>query len=75
MTMNGTVEMLERLESEIQDIKKMLERLETILIGEEEISEEERKELEERIKEAETGKTVSLEEFLRDLNVHSGDTS
>ncbi|EDY36497.1 hypothetical protein ABOONEI_487 [Aciduliprofundum boonei T469] len=71
MSTNGTVEMLERLEGEIQDIKKMLERLETMLIGEEEISEEEKKELEERIKEAESGDTVSLEEFLRDLNVQS----
>ena len=42
-----------------------------MLIGEEEISEEERKELEERIKEAKNGDTVSLEEFLRDLNVQS----
>ena len=71
MSTNGTVEMLERLEGEIQDIKKMLERLETMLIGEEEISEEERKELEERIKEAKNGDTVSLEEFLPDLNVQS----
>jgi len=71
MSTNGTVELLERLEGEIQDIKKMLERLETILIGEEEISEEERKELEERIREAESGDTVSLEEFLRDLDVQS----
>ncbi|ADD09022.1 hypothetical protein [Candidatus Aciduliprofundum boonei] len=71
MATNGTVEILERLEGEIQDIKKMLERLETMLIGEEEISEEERKELEERIKEAKNGDTVSLEEFLRDLNVQS----
>ncbi len=71
MSANGIVEMLERLKGEIQDIKKMLERLETMLIGEEEISEEERKELEERIKEAKNGDTVSLEEFLRDLNVQS----
>ena len=71
MSTNATVEMLERLEGEIQDIKKMLERLEAMLIGEEEISEEEKKELEERIKEAESGDTVSLEEFLRDLNVQS----
>ena len=71
MSTNGTVELLERLEGEIQDIKKMLERLETMLIGEEEISEEERKELEERIKEAKNGDTVILEEFLRDLNVQS----
>ena len=71
MSTNGTVELLERLEGEIQDIKRMLERLETILIGEEEISEEERKELEERIREAESGDTVSLEEFLRDLDVQS----
>ncbi len=71
MSTNGTVELLERLEGEIQDIKKMLERLETMLIGEEEISEEERKEIEERIKEAKSGDTVSLEEFLRDLNVQN----
>jgi len=71
MSTNGTVELLERLEGEIQDIKRMLERLEIILIGEEEISEDEKKELEERIREAESGDTVSLEEFLRDLDVQS----
>ncbi len=42
------VEVLERLESEIMEIKEMRKRLETNLIGEEEITEEERKELEKR---------------------------
>ena len=64
-------EVLNRLESEIMEIKKMIKRLEIILIGEEDIPEEERKELEKRLEEARKGNTISLEEFLRETNVQS----
>ena len=73
--MKGEVELLQRLESEVMEIKKMLERLEVMLVGEEEITEEERKEIEARLKESEEGETVSLEEFLRDIDVQGRDTS
>ncbi len=71
MATGESAELLERLEIEVREIKKMLERLETMLIGEEEISEEERNEIEKRIREAEAGETVSLEDFLRETNVQS----
>jgi len=64
-------EVLNRLESEIMEIKKMIKRLEIILIGEEDITEEEREELEKRLEEARKGNTISLEEFLRETNVQS----
>ena len=64
-------ELLEKLESEVLEIKEMIKRLETILIGEEEIGEDEKKELEMRIRGARKGDTVSLDEFLRDVNVQS----
>ncbi len=75
MEMKGEVELLQRLESEVMEIKKMLERLEVMLVGEEEITEEERKEIEARLKESEEGETISLEEFLRDIDVQGRDTS
>ncbi len=71
----GEVEVLERLETEVLEIKEMLQRLEIMLIGEEEISDEEKRELEKRLEEAESGETVTLEEFLRDMNVQSGNSS
>ncbi len=66
----GEVEVLERLESEVLEIKEILHRLEIMLIGEEEITEEEKRELEKRLEEARQGETVTLQEFLRDMNVH-----
>ncbi len=66
----GEVEVLERLESEVLEIKEMLHRLEIMLIGEEEITEEEKRELEKRLEEARQGETITLQEFLRDMNVH-----
>ncbi len=70
----GDVEVLERLENEVLEIKEMLHRLEVILIGDEEISDEEKRELERRLKEAERGETITLEEFLSDEDVQSGDS-
>ena len=66
----GEIELLERLESDILEIKDMLYRLELMLIGEEEITEEERRELEKRLEEAQQGETITLQEFLRDIDVH-----
>ena len=66
----GEVEVLERLESEVLEIKEILHRLEIMLIGEEEITEEEKRELEKRLEEARQGENVTLQEFLRDMNVH-----
>ena len=70
----GDVEVLERLENEVLEIKEMLHRLEVILIGDEEISDEEKRELERRLEEAERGETITLEEFLSDEDVQSGDS-
>jgi len=65
----GEVEILQKLENDISEIKEMLKRLEIMLIGEEEIGEDERKELEKRLKEVEKGETIELNEFLRKANV------
>ena len=65
----GEVEILQKLENDISEIKEMLKRLEIMLIGEEEIGEDEKKELEKRLKEAEKGETIELNEFLRKANV------
>ena len=69
--MKGEVEVLERLETEALEIKEILYRLEIMLIGEEEITEEEKRELEKRLEEARQGETVTLQEFLRDMNVRN----
>jgi len=60
----GEVEILQKLENDISEIKEMLKRLEIMLIGE-----DEKKELEKRLKEAEKGETIELNEFLKDANV------
>ena len=62
--MDTEVKMLRKLESEVLEIKSMLKRIETILIEEEEVSDEEKKEIEKRLKEAKAGETVSLEELM-----------
>ncbi len=63
------VEILQRLENDISEIKEMLRRLEIMLVGEEEIGEDEKKEIEKRLKEAEKGETIELNEFLRKIDV------
>ena len=60
----GEVEILQKLENDISEIKEMLKRLEIMLIGE-----DEKKELEKRLKEVEKGETIELNEFLRKANV------
>ncbi len=62
--MDTEVKMLRKLESEVLEIKSMLKRIETMLIEEEEVSDEEKKEIEKRLKEAKAGETVSLEELM-----------
>ncbi len=62
---------MERVEQELSEIKSMLMKIEIMLIGEEDIDNEDKKLLEKRLKEALSGNTISLEELLRENNVQS----